>query len=73
MSVLSVELATVSFPCGMVVVVSSSGQMQKSGQVVIGKTVASVNVSLSVEFPETKESQILSYLKYQVTSNALSL
>ena len=44
-SLLTVELLIVVFPSG-VVVVSSTGQMQKSGKVVMGTPVVSVIVSL---------------------------
>ena len=44
-SLLTVELLIVVFPSG-VVVVSSTGQMQKSGKVVMGMPVVSVIVSL---------------------------
>ena len=53
-SLLTVELLIVVFPSG-VVVVSSTGQIQKSGKVVMGMPVVSVIVSLLVELsdPET--------------------
>ena len=44
-SLLTVELLIVVFPSG-VVVVSSTGQIQKSGKVVMGMPVVSVIVSL---------------------------
>ena len=57
-SLLTVELLTVVFPSG-VVVVSSTGQIQKSGKVVMGMPVVSVIVSLLVELSDPERVVVL--------------
>ena len=57
-SLLTVELLIVVFPSG-VVVVSSTGQMQKSGKVVMGMPVVSVIVSLLVELSDPERVVVL--------------
>jgi len=58
-SLLTVELLIVVFPSG-VVVVSSTGQIQKSGKVVMGMpVVVSVIVSLLVELSDPERVVVL--------------
>ena len=57
-SLLTVELLIVVFPSG-VVVVSSTGQIQKSGKVVMGMPVVSVIVSLLVELSDPERVVVL--------------
>ena len=57
-SLLTVELLIVVFPSG-VVVVSSTGQIQKSGKVVMDMPVVSVIVSLLVELSDPERVVVL--------------